>query len=527
MGAGIATFAGGVVVIATAAYAQMDPGPATETTYGAGLPHGRAMLLWSDAAYPQFPLKPGQEAYKDIDGARMKSDVIALSQIAVADQARNKQWWGRFPGTDADKAGVEYVNNEFRRLGMEVEYFPYALPTDWRPQSWDMSYTTTAGTTVKLATAFPVSGTKGTAPAGLMAEAVWVGIGAEPDFIGRDVKGKAVIIYSTFVPGGRSHSASDRAKLFNSNSRAQTLGAAMVINVMAVPGNGLFQPEGGLSKIPQMTVSTDEGFALRDRLGAGERVYITLHLTVPPLTNVQTAWTRATLPGKDHRSSTSDKHANGDELIFIEAHTDGYFYAATDNNAGLAGMLELARHYAAIPQSQRPRTMQFVLFPDHHHGEVARKVSNGFDVITPWDTVALKLTMEHPSETALYMYNDSLTGSNEMSAQRWSAYGSPEFELMAFTQLRDFGVSVYAMEDTPKNGSFCPSFHTINHIVYHTSLDAPELVPAEGLLRSTRAFASIIDNVNKMTLAQTRGLNWPPANSLGTVIGVGPFGVGP
>ena len=37
------------------------------------------------------------------------------------------------------------------------------------------------------------------------------GIGAEPDFIGRDVKGKAVIIYSTFVPGGRSHSASDRA----------------------------------------------------------------------------------------------------------------------------------------------------------------------------------------------------------------------------------------------------------------------------------------------------------------------------
>jgi hypothetical protein len=69
-----------------------------------------------------------------------------------------------------------------------------------------------------------VSGTKGTGPGGLTAEAIWVGIGAEPDFLGRDVKGKAVIIYSTFVPGGRSHSASDRAGLFNANARAQELG---------------------------------------------------------------------------------------------------------------------------------------------------------------------------------------------------------------------------------------------------------------------------------------------------------------
>ena len=71
-------------------------------------------------------------------------------------------------------------------------------------------------------------------------------MGAEADFIGRDVAGKAVIIYSTFVPGGRSHSASDRAGLFNANTRAAQKGAALIINVMAVPGNGHFQPEGGI-----------------------------------------------------------------------------------------------------------------------------------------------------------------------------------------------------------------------------------------------------------------------------------------
>jgi len=479
------------VLLTRAAMAQMDQGPKTEKTFGIGLPREHAVQLFADKDYPVFPLKPGQEAYKDIDGARMKKDVIALSRIALRYRDTvNKQWWGRFPGTDADKAGMKYMTDEFARLGLKVESFPYALPRDWRPQSWDASYSTSNGNKIDLATAFPVSGTKATGPNGLTAEAIWVGIGAEADFTGRDVKGKAVIIYSTFVPGGRSHSASDRAGLFNANDRAQKLGATMVINVMAVPGNGQFQPEGGLRNIPQMTVSQDEGFALRDRLGAGEKVNVTLHLDAPEVTNVETAWTMATLPGAS------------DEQIVVMTHTDGYFQAATDNNSGMAGTLELARHYAAMAQAQRPRTMVFIQFPDHHHGEVARgRKDVGIDATYNWSKVALKLTMEHPSETLLYMYNSNLTATNQMSASRWNALGSPEFERMAFEQLRDFGVSVYSVEDGPKNGNYAPSFHIINHVVYHTSLDTPELVPAEGMSRSVRAFASIIDHVNKMTMA--------------------------
>jgi Peptidase family M28 len=497
------------VLITSVAVAQMDRAPKMDKTYGIGLPRDHASQLFSDRDYPVFPLKPGQEVYKDIDGARMKKDVIALSQIALRYRDTvNKQWWGRFPGTEADRVSMKYMTDEFTRLGLKVESFPYVLPRDWRPQSWNATYTTSNGNKIELATAFPVSGTKGTGPSGLTAEAIWVGIGAEPDFLGRDVKGKAVIIYSTFVPGGRSHSASDRAGLFNANARAQNLGAAMVINVMAVPGNGQFQPEGGLRNIPQITVSQDEGFALRDRLGAGEKVTVTLDLNVPEVTNVETAWTMATLPGAL------------DEQILIMTHTDGYFQAATDNNSGMAGTLELARHYAAMPQAQRPRTMVFIQFPDHHHGEVARgRKGVGIDATYNWSKVALKLTMEHPSETLLYMYNSNLTATNQMSSARWNAFGSPEFERMAFEQLRDFGVSVYGVEDGPKNGNYAPSFHIINHVVYHTSLDTPDLVPAEGMSRSVRAFASIIDHVNKMTMAQLRGPNFPPKDERGTILG--------
>ena len=279
------------LLMASSAYAQMDRGPKTEKTYGTGLPRDHATQLFRDEDYPVFALKPGQEAYKGIDGARMKRDVVALSKIALEYRDTvNQQWWGILPGTNADKAAVKYMTDEFTRLGLSIKTYPFTLPSDWRPQSWSASYTAaTASNSAKidLTTVFPVSGTKATGPEGIIAKAIWVGIGAEADFIGRNVKGKAVIIYSTFVPGGRSHSASDRAGLFDANLRAQSLGAMMVINVMAVPGNGLFQPEGGLRQIPQMTLSQDEGFALRDRLGKGEKITLTLNLNVPPLKNVE------------------------------------------------------------------------------------------------------------------------------------------------------------------------------------------------------------------------------------------------
>ncbi|HEY1329097.1 MAG TPA: hypothetical protein VGI14_19330 [Casimicrobiaceae bacterium] len=488
------------------ALAQMENGPATETQYGVGLPRDHAALLYKDSQYPVFALTKDQKAYADINGARMKQDIVNLSNIAVRYRdTTHQQWWGRFPGTTADFEGVQYMLDEFHRLGIQTFDVPYTIPSDWRPTEWSSSYDAD-GKTINLATLFPASGTK-PMPSPVTAEAVWVGVGSEADFIGRDVAGKAVIIYSVFVPGGRSHSASDRAGLFNANTRAAQKGAAIIIDVMNIPGNGQFQPEGGNKDVTQFTLSQDEGFALRDRLGNGEKIMITAHLTVPPLHNVQTAWHYAILPGMS------------DEQIQIQMHTDGYFYAAEDNNGGMAAGLELARHYAALPIHKRPRTMVWIMFPDHHHGEVAHNMDGGINDTWPWDKVALKVTLEHPSESQLYLYNEDLTGSNTMSATRWSAVGSPEFERMAFNDLLAFGNSVYSIEDGPKNGNFVPSFHTINHIIYHTSLDAPEMVPAEGQARATRAFAAIIDGANKMTMQQLKGPGWPYPDETGSLDG--------
>ena len=52
---------------------------------------------------------------------------------------------------------------------------------------------------------------------------------------------------------------------------------------------------------------------------------------------------------------------------------------------------------------------------------------------------------------------------------------------MALKTLTDFGISVYGVEDGPKNGHLAPSFHIINHVIYHTSLDTPELAPTKAM----------------------------------------------
>lgn len=509
-----ATAAATLALVAAAAdpagQTRSEAGPQVEKTYGAGLPRDGATLIFSDDQYPVWPLTPEQKIYASIEGARMKSHVVALAQIALRYRDAGHKWWGRLPGTTADREGMAYMSGEFERLGLKVEHFPYVLPEDWRPSDFTASYRTSDGKTIALNTIFPVADTRATGPQGITAEAVWVGVGSGADFIGRDVKGKAVVIYSTFVPGGRSHSASDRANLFNANTRAVQLGAAVVLNVMGVPGNGQFQPEGGLRQVPHFTVSQDEGFALKDRLDTGEKIVMNFRLDVPETHDLQTEYTIATLPGRS------------DEQIVVMTHTDGYFQAAMDNAAGMASALEIARFYAQKPISERPRTMRFIQFPDHHHGEIAR--GRHIDRTYPWDKVALKLTMEHPSQTLLYMYNDDLTPTNAIGAFRWNALGSPEFEKMVFETLREFGVSVYAQEDGPKNGNYAPSFHIIDHVIYHTSLDVPELVPASGLERSTRAFVAAIDRVNRMTLLQLRGPEFPPRRGQGSVNGTGRTG---
>ncbi len=171
---------------------QQDPAAPPRHPSPANLP--QATL---DDMLIAFPLPAGQEAYADIDGKRMLRDVVAQANIArkYRDQGHPK-FWGRIIGTSADTEAADWLMAKFKAAGLtDVKRQPLDLVPQWFPQAWEVSLTG-GGKTITLDSAQPAYGTVGTAAEGADLEAVYVGLGSEADFAGRDVKGKAVFVFT-------------------------------------------------------------------------------------------------------------------------------------------------------------------------------------------------------------------------------------------------------------------------------------------------------------------------------------------
>ena len=296
----------------------------SEPLYGKGLPRDSDQLIPSESSYPSW--ETGE--YESINPQRMKDVVIDISNIALESKKRTP-YWGRLPGTPEDKKTMDYIESKLTKLGFSIEKKDVYITKEWRPTEWSLSYKFD-NKSRSIKSAFPTGENINHIDSNINAELVWVGLGSEADFLNKDIKGKAVVIYSFFVPGGRSHSASNRAKLFNANEIASDKGAALIINIMGVPGDGQFaggafhgtsgKPASSF-KAPIITISQDEGFLLRDRM-LKEKIFVEFNLKINVIENLKTTYMIARLDG------------TSDEEIFIGAHTDGYFEGAMDNALG-------------------------------------------------------------------------------------------------------------------------------------------------------------------------------------------------
>ena len=121
-----------------------------------------------------------------------------------------------------------------------------------------------------------------------------------------------------------------------------------------------------------------------------------------------------------------------------------------DNASGMATAIDIARHYAALPKSQRPRTMVFFHEPDHHHGEYGRTI---FIKDYDWSKVALILNCEHTSQSQLFLMNQDLEIGNAINARRWYVSGSPDLQQLVKSTFKDFNVSVYTTPERQAGGS--------------------------------------------------------------------------
>ena len=101
----IGALAATALLPAVFALAQMRPGAKVEKTYGLGLPRDMDRLIIPDSEYPVYPLKPGQEAYADVDGYRIKENIKKITAFSLMSLDAGELYWGRIPGTKYHKLG--------------------------------------------------------------------------------------------------------------------------------------------------------------------------------------------------------------------------------------------------------------------------------------------------------------------------------------------------------------------------------------------------------------------------------------
>jgi hypothetical protein len=403
--------------------------------------------------------------------ARLLKIVPEITAISRKSRDDGNQVWGRIAGTPYDRMIQSWVEQKFREIGLEqVRRQELDMSPLWYPNSWEASLIV-RGTATPLKTTFPITDTVGTGKDAITAPAIWLGLGTPADFKDRDVRGKAVLLYSAPTPGGRDHTA----RWSGSMLRANKAGAAMVLIVMDNPGNVVTEPEAGQgTTVPTLTISMKEGTAIREAIEAGEDVMLRLRADIERKAGLKTANVWGVLPGMT------------DENILIMAHTDAMFDGALDNASGLVMLMEIARYYAAKPKAERRRTITFVTTPDHHHGATGVKWINQNMRDFPGKT-ALMVNCEHPSQTQTYRLGGGLMTSTTTSARRWFVGGSEALRSLVLSPFKTFGVAVYARPEGRPGGELqhvyrqAPSFHVIDHIFYHSDADTADLVPASGI----------------------------------------------
>ena len=304
-----------------------------------------------DSTYIRLPLAPGDQAYARIEGERLKQFVNEITGVSRKSRDDGEKFWGRIAGTKYDDMIEGWTEQKFKEFGLQnVNRQYFTLTPQFFPTNWSLT-ATGGGKSVTFATVRP-AGRATTPAAGLDLDPVWVGLGTEADFAGRDVKGKLVFIHSVPTPAVISHSAT----WLGAAERAAKKGAAAILINLAILGtNYQMQMSGGVQGVPVLTIGYEDATALRTMIESGP-VKVKALLVGETKSGLKDANVWGTLPGAT------------DEEILIFAHHDAYFEGAIDNASGMAVMVGLAEYFSKIPQAQRRRTLKFVTTSGHHAG---------------------------------------------------------------------------------------------------------------------------------------------------------------
>jgi len=301
-----------------------------------------------------------------------KSVVEAVRAENVRDRVRVicEQIPSRLAGSENGRRMAEFNAEAMRSVGVAAEVRTLdALVSFPRPGKLDVLAPRAQGIEC-----FTLGHSPLTPPGGVTGELVYVGSGGVSDYGGRDVTGKLVLCELSYSP----------ARMEKQRLAALHGAIGAVMMNWGHPGDtslpfGSIKPAWGnptpdtardeMPRIPCVGIARASGRALKALCDAGQaRVRIE--------TDVDNTWrpVQITVGGIAART--------GDDFVVVGGHQDSWFGpAATDNAAGNACMVELARVFNAEREHLR-RGLEFGFWAAHETGTMA---GSSWYVDTNWD----------------------------------------------------------------------------------------------------------------------------------------------
>lgn len=193
---------------------------------------------------------------------------------------------------------------------------------------------------------------------GLAGEVVYAGRGTEAELLAAGVEGRIALIEGLAAPAP-SDAASRHGAIGQIHISAHEHLHEMCIS--PVWGSPTEATRQRLPRTVVLTVSAEDGGAIRERLRAGGRV------TARMLASVDTGWRKIPLLVADmHRLGA----AAAEPFVLFSGHHDTWHFGVMDNGSANATMLEVAR-VAAAGRARWRRGLRLCFWSGHSHGRYA------------------------------------------------------------------------------------------------------------------------------------------------------------
>lgn len=328
----------------------------------------------------------------------------------------------RVSGMGQDRKAAEYICKTLEAYGCDktkiLEYETY----NSRPGTSELTLLEPEQRRIE---SLPCCHVEATPAGGAEYEVVYVGPGAESDYTGKDVAGKAVLVEVSYAPA-----TPEKAMI------ACQKGASAIIcmnwgppekelicmrGLKGVWGNPTPDTYGNIPKIIGCSITRKDGERLRDMCLMGKTVRVHLHVTAERI------WEKLPQPIGIIRGTEEPE-----KFLLVSAHLEAWEPGATDNATGNATLLEMARILAKHRDKLR-RSICFVFWNGH---EIAEASGSTWFVDYFWDEI---------SENCIGYINVDSTGMIE--AEQYQASASRElWDFAAETVKYAIGEDIQAAE---------------------------------------------------------------------------------